>query len=668
MHGHPADRMILVDVFVDRGEVVSWCKGSRDVFLRDSFCPTVYLETSDEDAARSVLSGKRVERCVMQHMVRGDIAVLKVKFNSIIEFRREFRGIEKRVKGDFYNADIPVEEMYMFERGLFPLARLDGLKNVDDITLYDYEIPDFRVAKIKIGKMITLNDSDLDIDGFKKAYEKLDPDIIFVTGQQRELVKLCLDNGIKLNRVGDDVFPQIEGNSYYSYGQAYYRETPIYLKGRLLLNSTSFMVEDFNIYSIMEGARICRMRIQRVSSHSVGAAITNLLIYQASRDGYLIPYKVGVYERIRSFENLVRCDRGALTLEPYVGTHRGIGELDFVSMYPSIISKYNLSPETLGCGCCKAKVPQTDFVFCTKRRGVVPKVCDFLIDRRLHFKRQKDNISSYKVGYLKWLLVVIFGFQAFRSKKIGCIEVHESINAAARQHLHDAIRISEDAGYEVVHGIVDSLYVKKDGMDAKGLERLAEAIQSETGLPIEFKRMYRFMTFLPSVNASYMPVPTAYFGVGEDGEMKVRGIELRQRGSPSLVKNLQKEVISCRGDAVHILKNHISALDTASAEDLALTVRIGRQKYKVNCAQKVLQERGGLMPGQSVRYIIEAPKRYVEITSYRGRFYRSKYVEMLKKAFVRVTDFNMEQLDMLLSGQKTLDTFRRKLKNLAIYR
>ena len=40
-------------------------------------------------------------------------------------------------------------------------------------------------------------------------------------------------------------------------------------------------------------------------------------------------------------------DQGGLVYQPVTGLHRHVAELDFISMYPSIMVHYNISPETI---------------------------------------------------------------------------------------------------------------------------------------------------------------------------------------------------------------------------------------------------------------------------------------------------------------------------------
>lgn len=702
----------LLDLFVHGDDVILWCKDPSgiDHFFKDRFSPVVYFSPADDRAEsllKKICKGAVVERTVKNHLVDGMIPVLRITFDSVSSFHQRFFVIEGalRGKGTFFDGDLDVCERYLFFHNLSPFCqvkiRAEGdwvvsLSRADDPEALDYQIPPLKILKLRINhdrcgrlKSLECNEVLIEknmIEEFCSLFARLDPDVILIHKQQERLLALLEEckqhTSLHLNRHGPEVFASRKGYSFFSYGVRYYREAPLYLRGRFLINSGSFMDDSFTVYSLIEGSWVCRVRLQKTATHSVGRTVTNLLTYTAYCSGYLIPYKIGVYERLKSFRELVDCDRGALTLEPHVGLHRDVAELDFVSMYPSIISKHNLSPETLYCSCCKEHtIEGTPYWFCRRKKGIVPAVCDLLLSRRLAFKSRDDFVSSSKVDYLKWLLVVIFGFQAYKNKKIGCIEVHEAINAVARSTLLRAIRVAESEGYSVVHGIVDSLYVKKKGVTEEDARRLAVVITDATGLPIEFKHKYSFITFLPSVVNPAQPVPTAYYGVADDGHVKVRGIEVRQRTAPLVVKNLQQALIAELDGLVKerrhvdeadvrdlfercvgVLRNHISSLDHATVDDLSITIRVGREQYKVNCPQKIVKEkleaRGvEVQPGQRMTYVIVDHSRsdYVDASSFTGRFDRFRYVYLLKKAFVHLFlpfGLDLRKVDDLLLGER----------------
>src|SRR5271169_5601689 len=103
--------------------------------------------------------------------------------------------------------------------------------------------------------------------------------------------------------------------------------------------------------------------------------------------------------------------------------------------------------------------------------------------------------------------------------------------------------MAEMRGFEVVHGIVDSLWIKKPGATERDFEELRKEIQGAIGLPLSFEGIYRWVAFLTSRMHEDVPVLNRYFGIFEDGSMKVRGIELRRRDAIRVVTDCQSELL-----------------------------------------------------------------------------------------------------------------------------
>jgi hypothetical protein len=57
---------------------------------------------------------------------------------------------------------------------------------------------------------------------------------------------------------------------------------------------------------------------------------------------------------------------------------------------------------------------------------------------------------------------------------------------------------------------------------------LKEAIEKETGFALTFEGIHKWIAFIHSKQNNILPVPNRYFGVYEDGTLKVRGIEARR--------------------------------------------------------------------------------------------------------------------------------------------
>jgi hypothetical protein len=77
---------------------------------------------------------------------------------------------------------------------------------------------------------------------------------------------------------------------------------------------------------------------------------------------------------------------------------------------------------------------------------------------------------------MKWLLVCCFGYTGYKNARFGKIAAHEAINAVARETLLVAKELAEGQGHELIHALVDSLYVWKEGATRADYERLAQEI------------------------------------------------------------------------------------------------------------------------------------------------------------------------------------------------
>jgi DNA polymerase elongation subunit (family B) len=199
--------------------------------------------------------------------------------------------------------------------------------------------------------------------------------------------------------------------------------------------------------------------------------MSSLQFYQAFKDNILLPRNKNLPEAFKSAYELMVADRGGFVYEPKVGIHDCIGEVDFSSMYPALMVKNNISAETVLCGCCpdsKLRIPELDYNICEKRVGVVPKALKLILSKRLTYKRLKETVKDpvlrdiydNRQMALKWILVTCFGYLGYRNSKFGTVDGHIGVCAFGREAFLRSARMAEGDGFEVVHGIVDSLWLK----------------------------------------------------------------------------------------------------------------------------------------------------------------------------------------------------------------
>jgi len=200
------------------------------------------------------------------------------------------------------------------------------------------------------------------------------------------------------------------------------------------------------------------------------------------------------------------------------------------------------------------------------------------------------------------------------------------VTAYGREALLRAKEAAEDMGCTVLHLYVDGLWVKHpEWQRPDQFQALLDEIARRTRLSISLDGIYRWVAFLPSRVDNRVPVANRYFGVFQDGSLKVRGIEARRRDTPPWIAGVQMALLECLAQApsahdlpaalpkaVRMLQRELSRLAAGRVPPVELLVshRLSKvvEAYQVASAAaravKQLQAAGkALQPGQSVRFL-----------------------------------------------------------------
>jgi DNA polymerase, archaea type len=432
--------------------------------------------------------------------------------------------------------------------------------------------------------------------------------------------------------------PSKGGTSYFSYGRIHYKPSAIKLRGRVHIDvNTSFAYSEAGFEGLFELSRICRMPLHTSSRASIGKALSSLQFYHAYRVGLLVPWKPTLAERFKDRNELLMADRGGFIFEPKVGVHENVGELDFSALYPNIMYRKNISAETVRCSCCADsanRVPELDWNVCQRRKGIVPLAIEIIVEKRLRYKELKaaatndadrDRYNARQAA-LKWLGVTTFGYLGFNNAKFGRIDAHIAVCAWDRKILLDAARIAEERGFEVMHGIVDSLWARKAGAGRSEYLELKAEIESKTGFAMSFEGIYKWVAFLQSKSEPGIPVLNRYFGAYQDGSLKVRGIEARRHDTPLAFTRCQMDILRvlARADTaaeakamvpecVQIFLEHADLLRRhgVPASELAYTTNLSKapEEYTTMTVQnaairQLTREGASLHAGEGIRYVI----------------------------------------------------------------
>jgi DNA polymerase elongation subunit (family B) len=626
--------------------------------------------------------------------------VLAITPKSYSDIRSCARIIDRR--GGYYdyklfNVDIRLEQRYLARRGLFPMAMVNldnGLKLTDGQFRLRYPMPELKCVDLDVRiktKIPTYHDTlsgieldDIILEGKEdemlldlvEVIKVKDPDVIYTKNGDGFVMPYLFCraavNGIKVKfMLGRE--PQKtqakKGKSYFSYGSILYKPPAYKLRGRLHIDKTSsFIFGEGGISGLIDLSRLSSIPVQTMSRLSPGSAISAMQVNSATKDGYLILWKKNVPEDFKTAEELIVADRGGLIFEPIVGIHDNVVEVDFTSLYPNIMAKYNLSPETVLCQCCpdsKRRVPELLYNVCDKKKGLIPKVVKPLVQRRIAYKKLAKSRSKEKEIYkqradvLKWTLVTAFGYTGYKNARFGRIECHESINAYGREILVRTMEIAEQYGYEVLHGIVDCLWLKPNGYDRH--EEFCNYVSKYIDIPLELEGVYKWIVFLPNKGTGVGAL-NRYYGLFENGSLKVRGIDLRKRDSPPLIKKAQAEMLEILAEAdssaeflkripqcISTLKKYHDKLRDGNCEltDLIITKRISKTLEDYSqfndqvAALKQLRKLGfEIHPGEKIRFVIcdsttkECTKRVKVADLLEGNesYDAEKYYELLLRA------------------------------------
>lgn len=463
-----------------------------------------------------------------------------------------------------------------------------------------------------------------------------DPDLILTaygdTWLLPYLLKLSEKTGLplSLNRDADHPIHQKGARSYFAYGQVIYRGQQVHLFGRWHIDIyNAVMYHDYGLEGVWELARITSLPVQTVARVSPGTGISAMQIVTALKQGVLVPWHKQQAESLKTAYELLRADMGGLVSQPIIGLHEDVAEVDFISMYPSIMVHFNISPETILPG---KYDPETGLPLTKSEPGLVPQTLKPLLEKRIAIKGELLGINKWDVRYKhykamasahKWLLVTCFGYLGYKNARFGRIEAHEAVTAYGREALLLAKEAAEDMGYEVLHLYVDGIWIKKAGCNrVQDFEELLDDIVIRTGLPISLDGIYKWVAFLPSRQNRKVPVANRYFGVFQSGEIKMRGIELRRRDTPLFVAKTQAEILQLLASNDRppdilskiriVLREKIQAVRAGNLQvgefvirqTLSRTLDRYRGSSPVAEAVRQLEEAGkSLRPGQVVRFV-----------------------------------------------------------------
>ncbi|RLE92989.1 MAG: hypothetical protein DRJ55_04080, partial [Thermoprotei archaeon] len=561
------------------------------------------------------------------------------EYDEALKFLEE-RGVQA------YSSDIPHEHKILLKTGLTALVVSgdeDGLR-VDPPQLKTLFLKFYLRDGIIAGYTY---EAETDRDGYfgdeetvlkelQRLLRRADPDIVVSNLKHEELLKTVVRRGI--NYFG-----------LYGLGRTKARRPSARaLEGRVFLDAEFY--GRVGLAGLEERCRFSMLPPNKAYRLTYGRLVDMGQSYLALSRGYAVPPAMNLNVTVRTAWEIHVADKGGLIQQPIPGIYENVAALDFESMFPNLIIKYNISYETV-----------TRRYVKKRPRGILVDVVEPALRRRLHFKRLRKRLAEpyrtwaeQRQAELKMLLVSCYGYSGNNYNRLGNPLTFEWINRIARRVMTQVIRHARKKGYRVIYGDTDSIFITRAGATAKDYEKLAAELRSLTGLPIKVDKVYRFLAFPADKAGTSASALKRYFGRLVDGELDIKGIEAARNDVPTYIRKFQEKLIDTLLDGESLedvygnvekcldhVRSNVEAIlkRRVKASELVIRKVVRKKSYKSKAPHYIAaQHLRNTEVGAEVRYIYVAarspnPYRRICVHQQSDQSYDAeKYVEMLLSA------------------------------------
>jgi DNA polymerase I len=364
----------------------------------------------------------------------------------------------------------------------------------------------------------------------------------------------------------------------------------------------------------IEMAGLVSMPLDYVMASDVGHRVESYLMKRARSLGELIPSR-----KDRAYESY----KGGFVLEPEPGLHRDIAVLDFTSMYPSLMIRYNISPDTFVRP--DEEVPEGDVNtapevshrFRKSPAGIYKEALADLIESRrrarLEMERSPKDSPLHRVldsrqRALKVITNAMYGYAGWSPARWYMREVAEATAAWGRKAISDAIESARQLGLRVLYGDTDSVFIESD---PKRVETLLQRVKIQTGIEIRVEKVYRTLLFTEAKKR--------YAGLTEEGSIEIVGLEFARGDWSDISRQAQQTALEVllRGGTSEEAISHVEGLiielraRKVPTESLIIwkTLTKPLEEYEVRAphveAARALARRGfRLTAGDKVGYLV----------------------------------------------------------------
>ncbi len=320
--------------------------------------------------------------------------------------------------------------------------------------------------------------------------------------------------------------------------------------------------------------RISKMTMDDLTRHNISAWIRSMMYFEHRRLNYLIPNPEDIISiKGRTATRAIIKGKkymGAIVIDPIPGVFFNVVVVDFASLYPSMIKRWNLSYETVRCPhpeCRSNKVPGTPHWVCRKRRGLSAKLVGFLRDMRVYLykplsKAERDEVRRrhYKViqQALKVFINASYGVFGADTFPLYCPPMAECTTALGRYAIAKTLKKTSELGLAALYGDTDSLFIWNPPRER--IKELMEWVDNNLHIDLDIDKEYRWVAFSGRKKN--------YLGVLTDGVVDVKGLVGKKRNTPEFIKSLFNDILMLLANASDIsgLENAINSIKSRTQD------------------------------------------------------------------------------------------------------
>lgn len=371
---------------------------------------------------------------------------------------------------------------------------------------------------------------------------------------------------------------------------------------------------------------VAKLPLDDVTNGGTSNYVDSLLIRKADREN------IGVPMTSRSMKSAPI--EGGYVHSIGAGIYDNVVVLDFKSMYPSMIMKYNICFTTFDPHGQIEAPNGVRFLDKEHREGLVPRLLRELMDQRDEVKKLMKSASPDEKEYLdgiqgaiKILMNTFYGVLASSFWRFTNLEIGGAVTAFARNTITSLIEKLKEEDYKVIYGDTDSIFIESGAetheQAAEVGKELSSRLSSDEGVIVEFEKV---MDPLFSHGAKKRYAGRIVYPVAQKDEVLIRGYEVRRTDS----FDLQSESLSKVFDfvmnrnvegAVEFRNEIVDKVrhgdDTIDIESLVISRTVKQfDQYKdekslanVRIAKKLIEQGETFIPGMKVSWIVTNSKK-----------------------------------------------------------